>query len=34
MGDYRLRIEVEYEAIGKVLSSMPAGESLSGLSEL
>ena len=34
MGDYRLRIETEYEAISKVLSSLPAGESLSALSEL
>ena len=34
MDDYRLRIEAEYEAIGKVLSSMPAGELLPGLSEL
>ncbi|MCK4377841.1 MAG: hypothetical protein KAW01_00770, partial [Deltaproteobacteria bacterium] len=34
MGDYRLRRQAEYEAICKVLSSMPAGELLSGLSEL
>ncbi len=34
MGDYLLRIEAEYEAIDKVLSSMPEGGSLSGLSEL
>ena len=34
MVDYLLRIEAEYEAIDNVLSSMPEGESLSGLNEL
>ena len=34
MGDYLLRIEAEYEAIDKVLSSIPEGGSLFGLSEL
>ncbi|MBN2808596.1 MAG: hypothetical protein JXR80_03795 [Deltaproteobacteria bacterium] len=34
MVDYRLRIEVEYEAVNNVLSSMPDGRALSGLSEL
>ena len=34
MVDYLLRIEAEYEAIDKVLSSLPSGKPLSELNEL